>query len=87
MLFLVQFFSFFFVMCTVFISFIVRQFYAHCLRSDSLFYAFVFAPYFCCFAYLCLLSFCFTVFVTFPDYGCLSGGRSGETGSGALAVV
>ena len=34
-----------------------------------------------------MLSFSFTVFVTFPDYGCLSGGRGGETGSGALAVV
>ena len=74
-------------LCIVFISFLVRQFYAHCLRSDSLFYAFVFAPYFCRVAYLCLLSFCFTVFVTFPDYGCFSGGRGGETGSDVLAVL
>ena len=34
-----------------------------------------------------LISVCFTVFVTFPDYGCLSGGRGSETGSGALAVL
>ena len=46
-----------------------------------------FAPYFCRYAYLCSLSFCFTVFVIFPDYGCLGGGRGGEAGSGALVVV
>ena len=32
------------------------------------------------FLFICLLSFCLTLFVTFSDYGYLSGGRGGETG-------
>ena len=73
-------------LCIVFNSFLVRQFYAHCLRSDSLFYQ-LFCSLFLSFRLSLFVVVLSHVIRSFPDYGCLSGGRGGETGSDVLAVL
>ena len=87
MLFFIQFFAFF--LCAVYCVYLIHSSPVLCSLSAKwfAFLSVVFAPYFCRFAYLCLLSFCLTFFVTFPDYGCLSGGHGGEMGFDVLVVV